>query len=166
MSRYVPTRICLSRTRMGRPLITLFLRYLELPELFRSERSQPWRMIPGCYARQVASCRLRLDSKCAKQFLIAVVLALAGCDDTGYSPRDLVACTTKAVDALGPVPPACPEDASDYLRCRSDAAIAITEYERKRGLYVQDCMEAAGYNVSEECSAEWTSLVNLPQCYY
>lgn len=98
--------------------------------------------------------------------LIVVVLAFAGCDDAGYSPRDLVACGTKAMDALGPAPPACSDDSSDYLKCRSDTAIAITEYERKHGLYVQDCMEAAGYKVSDECSAEWKSLVNLPQCYY
>jgi len=98
--------------------------------------------------------------------LIAMVLALAGCDDAGYSPRDLDACGTKALNALGPVPQTCPDDTPDYLQCRSDAAIAITEYERKHGLYIEDCMKDAGYKVNDECIAEWKSLGNLPQCYH
>ena len=99
-----------------------------------------------------------------RAILIAVLLALCGCDDPH---QDHASCRVKAVDALGPMPPPCPDNTppADYPTCKSKAADAITEYENKHGLYVEDCMVAAGYQVRDDCIAKWMSLGNDSACF-
>ena len=101
-----------------------------------------------------------------RAILFAVLLALCGCDDPRLR-QDLAACRAKAVDALGPMPPPCPDNtpAVDYPTCKSKAADAITEYKNKHGPYVQDCMVAAGYQVHHDCIGKWLSVGTFSFCY-
>ena len=99
--------------------------------------------------------------------LVAVLLPLCGCDDPRQLQQEFAACRVKAVDALGSMPPPCPDEtpAVDYPTCKSKAAKAITEYEYKHGPYVEDCMVAAGYRVRDDCIAKWMPLGNFGECY-
>lgn len=99
-----------------------------------------------------------------RAILFAVLLALCGCDDPRLR-QDLAACRVKALNAFGSMPTPCPDNtpAVDYPTCKSKAADAITEYEN--GLYVEDCMVAAGYQVRDDCIAKWMSLGNDSACF-